>query len=487
MAGMSFAFWARGAIASVVPEMMRQPLHVPKGMIAIVLLGCTSALAGVAERRTGVVKVVEKVGPAVVNITARATTTYLRPMDPFGMLFRPDQRTSESLGSGVLVDSKGYVVTNYHVIDIVFDQGEMRQAGEVQIVTQDGEEYEAQIIGVERGYDLAVLKISSDKDFPFVPIQYLDEPMIGETVIAVGNPYGLNNTVTTGVVSALHRTVRAPWGDQLTGLLQTDAAINRGNSGGPLLNVDGELIGINASILSESGGSQGIGFAIGARRVQRVYEQYVLGNLSLEARLGLEVVANDARIARQYRTSDTPGCFVWEVVPGHYGEAAQIQRGDVVTHINDRECRTPSQFSRLLAELGDSTREFKMTIVRGDGRKPLKVQIKASPEDAKLSADPLQIKWRGMIIESLTALKAEQLNLPVAEGVYVRGVLRNGRAYRIGIRPDDVIYELNGRKIRNLADFRAAVERLESDDVTVTFRIRRPQLYGGAKLFRGEI
>lgn len=446
------------------------------GMLGAVFIG--SGPVPAAERRTPVVEVVERVGPAVVNITARSKKTFIRPLDPFGMFGQLDQRTSESLGSGVLIDPQGYVITNFHVID---------EAHEVQVVTQSGQEYGAMIVGTNREYDLAVLKVEAEHEFPAVRIAYEEEPLIGETVIAAGNPYGLNNTVTVGVVSALHRTVEAPWGALLTGLIQTDAAINRGNSGGPLLNLNGDLMGINTSILSESGGSQGIGFAVSARRVQRMYEQHVLHYLSLEARLGMEVIANDARISRRYRTPPDAGCLVWEVEPHGYGERAGIEHGDVITQVNGKRCETPTRYGALLAELGESQRTVRLTVVRRNTGQSEDVKVEVHPEEARLEPAPLQVSWRGMVVEELTEEMARRLKLANNDGVHVRAVVRNGEAYTLGIRPDDVVYEVDGTHVGTMKEFSEIIGRVGKDQ-KVRIRVKRPQpVYGGARLYHGVL
>lgn len=451
------------------------------GVAACLLFSATPAMADREGRRTAVVDVVEQVGPAVVNITAKTTKTYVRPLDPFGMLGQLEQRKGESLGSGVIIDPQGYVITNYHVIsEQTRGPRAVELAVEVIITTQEGEEYQAELVGYEVNWDLAILKIHGNKPFQAVKIAYKEDPMIGETVIAAGNPYGLHNTVTTGVVSALHRSMETPWGTRLTDLIQTDAAINRGNSGGPLLNIDGELIGINTSIISESGGSQGIGFASSARRVQRMYEKYVLNYLGLEARVGLEVIASDLRIARRYGIPEVAGCAVWEVRSGGLGDAAGIVAGDVITQVNGSPCNTPTEYGLLLEQTSSDAKKVELTVVRRATGKTEKIVLRLEDDQAR------QLTWRGMVIGPLTPRMAEQLRLANSNGVHVRAVQRDSRAYELGVRPDDVIYEINETPIASLNDFTKAIQRVGPRQ-SVSIRVKRPQLVGGARLYHGII
>ncbi|HJX28342.1 MAG TPA: trypsin-like peptidase domain-containing protein, partial [Thermoanaerobaculia bacterium] len=206
--------------------------------------------AGAAARRTPVVIAAEKVSPAVVNISAESM---VREVDPFfGLFFGPQTRQSQSLGSGLIIDPNGIVVTNAHVIE---------GASRIQVTMLDGRELEANVLGADRDADLAVLKVDA-RGLPAVPLGQSGDLMIGETVIAIGNPFGLTHTVTTGVLSARGRTVPSERGERLfTDFLQTDTSINPGNSGGPLVNILGEVIGVNTAIIS---GASGIGFAIPA-------------------------------------------------------------------------------------------------------------------------------------------------------------------------------------------------------------------------------
>ncbi|MBW2500673.1 MAG: trypsin-like peptidase domain-containing protein, partial [Deltaproteobacteria bacterium] len=255
--------------------------------LLIAALPTPSAAAGDPFlRRTATVEVVEKVGPSVVNITTERITQTQSPFggrrsfDPFfdeffQNFFEPRQRTVQSLGSGVVFDREGHVLTNEHVI---------ARADRVRVTLSDGREFDADLVGADPNNDLAVLAIRTEEQLPFTPPGSSDDLMVGEPVIAIGNPFGFSNSVTTGVISATNRSVNAQ-SHTFHGLLQTDALINPGNSGGPLLNAEGKLIGINSAIY---GGAQGIGFAIPIDVARRVIHELLLYGEVHPVWLGLE-------------------------------------------------------------------------------------------------------------------------------------------------------------------------------------------------------
>src|SRR3954464_1916416 len=273
-----------------------------------------------SARRTPLVTVVEKVSPAVVNISAQST---VREADPFFRLFGlGTDRQAQSLGSGFIIDRNGIVVTNAHVVE---------GASRVTVTLLDGREIVADLLGSDRDADIAVLKVKAS-NLPAIPLGRSSDLMIGETVIAIGNPFGLSNTVTTGVLSAVGRTVPSERGERLfTDFLQTDASINPGNSGGPLVNIQGDVIGINSAIIS---GATGIGFAIPADRAHRVVDDLLRWGGLPRLGTGARLVSVDPELARRYGLGAVRrGALVLKVSPASPAAEAGLREKDVIVSI----------------------------------------------------------------------------------------------------------------------------------------------------------
>jgi serine protease Do len=284
-------------------------------------LVCTCSLgaqtsASQAARRTSVVAVVEKVSPAVVNVSAESV---VRDVDPFfGMFFGRGERRTQSLGSGLIVDANGIVVTNAHVIE---------GASRIVVTTLDGRELDADVLGSDRDADLAVLKVKA-RGLPAVPLGRSSDLMIGETVVAIGNPFGLAHTVTSGVLSAVGRTVPSERGERVfTDFLQIDASINPGNSGGPLVNILGDVIGINTAIIQ---GANGIGFAIPADRARRVVDDLLRFGELRPLWTGARLMTVDAEMAQSAGLKVRRGALVRKVYPDSPAAVAGLQENDVI-------------------------------------------------------------------------------------------------------------------------------------------------------------
>jgi serine protease Do len=338
-------------------------------ILTLVLLA-GSAHAGAPEsdplRRSRVVEAVERASPAVVNISTEQTVVE-RPMqfgDPFFDQFfrdffdaRPRRSTRTSLGSGVIVRADGTILTNEHVI---------LRGGRIHVTLADGREFDARLVGRDADSDLAVLRIDTGKSLPFIALGSSDDLMIGETVIAIGNPFGLSHTVTTGVVSAVKRSLRTG-GRTYTDFVQTDASINPGNSGGPLLNILGELVGINTAIY---GSAQGIGFAIPVDRARRVLGQLVSGHKAAAADpnqlaweiLGLQVRAADGALA------------VSRVRAGSAAERIGIERGDVLLGIDGEALDSLDALGRRLEDARDNDGVV-LSVARGRRRYDIQVPL----------------------------------------------------------------------------------------------------------------
>lgn len=349
------------------------------------LPGPVGAAAPDSPRVTPVVKAVRQAAPAVVNITssrlARGTPLeeFFGPgFDPFGDFSGGAARKRASLGTGVIVDGKkGLILTNAHVI---------AGGDEIMVHLQDGRDFKARICGVDPDFDIAALEIAGSGSLPAVPIGDSADLMPGETVIAIGNPFGFGHTVTTGVVSALNRSIRHGNG-MLTELIQTDAAINPGNSGGPLLNIEGRLIGINTAIDARG---EGIGFAIPVNKARRVMEGLVARGKSAPLWLGVTVENVDQRVARALGLAEAGGALVTLVYGGGPAEKAGIRPGDVIRSLNGARLRDKRDFVNALRNQTPGT-AINVELVR-DGE-TMAVKLAPAPFDAATAARIMERRW----------------------------------------------------------------------------------------------
>lgn len=352
-------------------------------LLALLIASAQPVLAVSSQRITPVVSAVSRVAPAVVNITSSHTgrpsplELYLGPgANPFDDRGRRGKRVS--LGSGLIVDGeKGLVLTNAHVL---------AGGDEIMAHLQDGREYRATIRGVEPDFDIAVLQLQDAPRLPAIALGTSSDLMAGETVIAIGNPFGFGHTVTTGVISALDRSIRSP-GGMLTDLIQTDAAINPGNSGGPLLNIEGTLIGINTAIDARA---EGIGFAIPIDKARRVMEGLVSQGRIEPLWLGTIVQDVDQRAARALGLAEAAGALVTSVEPGTPAEAAGVRPGDVIRRINSTNLRDKRDYINTLRNQ-TATEQISIDLIR-DG-KHIVLTLKPAPFGDNVAAKLLARRW----------------------------------------------------------------------------------------------
>jgi serine protease Do len=416
------------------------------------------AAAGAEEeekisRENAVVRAVRRAAPAVVNISTEeiVRTRPRHPFfsDPFSKEFfdhyfgGPRARKRQNLGSGVIVNADGYILTNAHVV---------ARADKVHVLVASGDEFEARVIGSDADLDLAVLKIDAPGALPAIPVGRSDDLLIGEDVIAIGNPFGLSHTVTRGVVSALNRSVTIE-GNTYENFIQTDAAINPGNSGGPLLNVHGDLIGINTAIL---GRAEGIGFATPIGRAMAVVESLIeLGYVEplWLGITGVQPLTNELRAYLGYEGKG--GVVVAGVYPDGPAAHAGIERGDVIAKLGAREIRSRKAFVRELrrAKAGDS---LSFTFHRGGEIFQKRVQAAAFPPEAgeRLAWDKF-----GLRVKDNSALLADRHRLATEKGALVTDVARGGPASVLGLAPGDAILQLNSFATPDTAAFYRAVGR----------------------------
>jgi Do/DeqQ family serine protease len=401
------------------------------------------------EMQLSFAPVVERTGPAVVNVYAQRTVQGGISRDPFFRRFSAP-RVEQSLGSGVIVRADGIIVTNNHVIE---------NAQALKVVLSDRREFDAELVLADPRVDLAVLRINPNGErlptLPFADTQH--DTKVGDLVLAIGNPYGLERTVTSGIISALARTEVGV--SDYAFFIQTDAAVNRGNSGGALVDMNGALVGINSAIFSESGGSNGIGFAIPSEMVRRVVESAVSGGTTVvRPWLGARLQTVTADVARSLNLPRPEGALVSDLYPRSAGERAGLRSGDVILTVAGVEVRDDASVRYQFATARPGSR-VPLTVLR-DGRQiTLTANAEAPPGGAPEAREltgrhPLS----GARVVTLTPATAEANGIdPFKTGVFIQSLDRRGVAARVGFRTGDVIDAINGQPVRDAAQLDRAM------------------------------
>lgn len=417
--------------------------------LAALLLGAWSSLAAAQlPAQVGdtpvpsLAPMVKRVSPAVVNIATRGTVQEQNPLfnDPFFRRFfdvpnTPRQREFQSAGSGVIVDAKqGYIITNAHVIE---------NATEITVTLLDNRALTAKVVGKDEGSDVAVLKVQAP-NLKDIPIADSDRTEVGDFVVAIGNPFGLGHTVTSGIVSALGRSGINPEGYE--DFIQTDASINPGNSGGALVTLDGQLVGINSAILSRTGGNIGIGFAIPSNMMRTVMNQLVKHGEVRRGVLGVNIQTLTPDIAESMDLGNVQGALVSQVVEGSAAEKAGIKAGDIVTAVNGKPVKDASGLRNAIGLLSVGER-VDVALLR-DG-KPRRVTAVISERDAAAEARAANLH-RG--------LEGADLADAQGGGVLIRAVAEGSPAAQRGLRANDVIVGVGRTRVANLAEFQRATE-----------------------------
>jgi serine protease Do len=412
-------------------------------------------------------KVADAVVPSVVSITTTKTVSRRMPVDPlelfFGRRFSDDnsaQQKVTSLGSGVIVSKEGHIVTNNHVLNGTDD---------VTVQLSDGRQSKAKIVGTDGQIDLAVLKIDLENLTP-LPIGDSDKVRVGQIVMAIGNPFGLDESVSQGIISAKDR--RAMNDSQLE-FFQTDTAINPGNSGGPLVNIRGEVIGINTAIYSESGGNQGIGFAIPSNVVRAAMNSIISKGRVIRGYLGVGIQPVTTDIAEQFKLTSARGALVTDVTPGSPAEKAGIIRGDVIRKINGYEVKDTITLVNRIAE-ADIGSNLTIDLVRDGETKTVNAQVVEQPADvvARLnrnqsapdpSAPADSSLFAGIEVQNLTPRLRTEANVPPnVNGVIVTRVDPSS-AIAQQLKPGDVIEQINRQPVSDVDAFQNVVGRLDPD------------------------
>ena len=422
--------------------------------LLLALAGGPAAAQAVTDARglPTLAPIVNQVTPAVVNVSVVTRAPMEdNPLfrDPFFRRFfnlpdRPQQRKEQAAGSGVIVDAaRGYVLTNHHVI---------KDAEQIIVTLKDRRSFPAKLVGADPGTDIAVLQIAA-QNLSALRIGDSDALQIGDWVMAIGNPFGIGQTVTSGIVSALGRSGLTVEGYE--DFIQTDASINPGNSGGALVNLRGELVGINTAIVAPAGGNVGIGFAVPSVMARAVMEQIVRHGEVRRGRLGIEMVDVTPEVQRRLRLPGLDGALISDVEDGSPAERAGLREGDVVTALNGRAVRG---WTDLRARLGLTPvgEEIELTVAREGG--PQRIRVRIAPPQAA-SAGEVQA---ARSIPGLRVVEIER-GSPLHQrlrggGLVVAAIDPGSRALQAGFRPGDIIYAVNRRRVQTVSEFEALLK-----------------------------
>ena len=415
--------------------------------------------------------VVERVTPAVVTIRSQRTIRTSAPQIPdhpllrefFGERFDPRQmpeRRQGGMGSGVIVRADGYILTNEHVVS---------GADEVNIELTDGRTFDAKVVGTDKATDLAVLKIDG-KELQTLPLGDSERVRVGDVVLAVGNPLGVGQTVTMGIVSAKGRATGLGDGSY-EDFIQTDAPINRGNSGGALVDVNGHLIGINSQILSPSGGSIGIGFAIPARMAENVMTQLIEHGEVRRGKLGVTIQQITPDLARGMGLTHVNGALVSDVERGGPAAAAGLQRGDVITALNGSAVKDNNDLRNEIAALQPG-KEITLTVVRDGKERTVTAKLaELAGSGGQPTGGRSEESGRfGLSVEPLTQDRARELDVRASKGLVVQSVEPGSRAADAGLRAGDVIEQVDRKPVTTGEELRSALTNGEGPAVLLVHR-----------------
>jgi Do/DeqQ family serine protease len=432
------------------------------------------------------VRIAQQVKPAVVNISTIHVEKFTAPEyefyfgSPFEDFFddffggqqkqkkqpqpreRSYQRRYEGIGSGVIIDPEGYILTNEHVV---------RGAKEIRVTMSDEKKYTGKVIGQDARTDLAVVRIKAEGKLPFAKLGDSDAIRVGDWAVAIGSPFGLEETVTAGIISAVRQSLLIEDRDYRD-LLQTDAAINRGNSGGPLCNINGEIIGVNTAIYAPTGVFTGIGFAIPINSAKEILDDLIHKGRVVRGWLGVEIRPVDDAIARQFRLPGKQGVLINNVVKGSPAERAGLKRGDVIVGFGGQRIDDVRQLQSATSQT-EPKKKVDITVIRNGKQVALQlVTGEMKPEDAEAAAPRIPreqpvpeqnttAEWEGMQIATLDNTIARQYEIPSGtKGCVVVSVAEGTVAEETGFLPGDMILSVNGAETPTVADFQAAMRKV---------------------------
>ncbi len=422
-----------------------------------------------ATELTSLSEQVKKLKPSVVNIS---TTNVMGrgtnpspfgggPQDPFEEFFKrffgdlPQREFRQrGLGSGFILTEDGYIVTNNHVVE---------KATDIDVILEDGAKYDAKVIGKDTKTDVALLKINPKQKLPAVTLGDSDNLEIGDWVIAVGNPFGLGHTVTVGIVSAKGRSLGLGAYDDF---IQTDAAINPGNSGGPLFNLEGQVVGVNTAIIA---GGQGIGFAIPIDLAKNVINQLKDSGKVVRGWLGVLVQQITPEIAEGLKLPESKGALVSDVTPGGPAAKAGIQRQDIITEFNGQTIDEMQELPKLVAVTPPGT-EVQLKYIRNGKEKTSSLKVAEQPEEIAKSgiSQGQEVEQNlGLVVQEINPQIQRRLRIEDADGVIITNVDTGGPAQEAGLRIGDLILEINKKQIKNLDDYRKAMDSVKKGDTAL--------------------
>jgi serine protease Do len=471
--GVGLGAWGAGAVDAPGPSRPAAPPRIQGAIVPAALPVPSGSFSQVAE----------SVAPAVVNINASMRGAGRTPIEEFfgDEFFRrffgdlPERHEpARSLGSGVIVDSSGIILTNAHVVE---------RATDIEAVAADGKKYKAKVVGLDRRTDLAVLRIQEGGPFPAAVLGDSEKLKVGDWVLAIGSPFGLQHTVTAGIISAKGRSIT---GGAFDDFLQTDAAINPGNSGGPLVNMSGEVVGINSAILSRSGGNVGIGFAIPVNLAKQIYTELAAKGKVTRGWLGVSIQPLTPELAQGFGLKDGKGVLIADVVADSPAARAGLNAGDIIVEFDRKKVDTPQDLQKVVA-VTPPGKGVPVKVWRDKGEKTLEIKIGDAPEDTvALRSNSKGKSLLGLDVRPITPEMARQLNLRSPDGVVVVNVEEDSAAAEAGLQRGDVIREVNRQRVRTLPDFERLTRDLkEGDRVTVLLQRGQQALYVAFTVARG--
>jgi serine protease Do len=420
-------------------------------------------VAGALELSTAIVEVAKRTIPAVAHIEVTERQEVANPLVPFenDPLFRrffgipkdmpkKFKRELKGLGTGMIMDAKGHILTNNHVVG---------GATTIQVLLASGEQYTAKVVGTDPKTDLAVIKISAKQGLPHVTFGDSDEVDVGQWVVAIGHPRGLDQTVTQGIISAKHRTgIMDP--STYQDYLQTDAAINPGNSGGPLLNLRGEVIGVNAAIASQSGGFEGIGFAIPSNMALYIAGQLIAHGKVERGWLGVSIQDLTPELAEKFGVEGAKGALIAEVMKGGPAEKAGMKRGDIVIAYQGKEIANASVLRNEVA-IGPIGQEAKVTVLRKGKKEELEVTIGNLEDMTKLLSASVKERLGAKVQPVATPEEAQKYGLGAPQGVEIVWLDPKGPLGKVGFEVGDILLEINHHPIEDFESFVGLVSALQ--------------------------
>jgi len=427
--------------------------------------------------------VAEKVSPAVLSISServekRRVIGFESPFDDFWDRFfdipreREQEYRSYARGTGFFISSDGYIITNNHLVE---------NAIKVEVTSIQEKTYQAKIVGTDPETDLALLKVD-EKNLPYVELGDSDNIKVGEWVLAIGNPLGLSHTVTAGIVSAKGRIFtdleqQQPYQD----FIQTDAAINRGNSGGPLINLNGKVVGINSIIFSPSGGNIGIGFAISSNLTKSIVQKLKETGRVIRGYLGVGVYKINEDFAKLLDLESKKGAVINTVEPGSPADKAGLKRYDVIIELDGKLVEDGDDLQFKIADIKPGTK-VDLTIIR-DGKKKT-IPVKIEEKESSIEREPTSSSGKdiGLKVQEMTSTLARRYGYKTEEGLIITEVERYSEADRKGLETGDIILEVNRQKVKSINELEKILDRLKSGDPLLLF-IRREDRKGGSQDF----